>query len=112
MEGKGTGKCYLCQVQNYQVWFEEEQSWIAASDPSWTGLPAFPITAAKVATFIHNKSTCEKVCLVSALPPCHLIERSHAAQVRKQVQDSLMLLAGQVPHHTGHQCIGESQAQS
>ena len=34
MEGKGTGKCYPCQVQNYWAWFEQEQLWITASDPS------------------------------------------------------------------------------
>lgn len=88
MEGKGTGKCYLHQVWNYRVWFEEEQLRIAASNPLWMVLPTFPITAAKVATFLHNKSMHEKVCLVSALPPCHLTEQSHAAQARKQVRDS------------------------
>ena len=67
MEGKGTGKCYPRQVRNYRVWFEEEQSRIAASDPSRTALPAFPITAAKVAAFLHNESTREKVSLACAL---------------------------------------------
>ena len=63
MEGKGTAKCYPCQVQNYRVWFEQEQSQIAASDPSQVVLPVFPVTAAKVAAFLHRESTCEKVCL-------------------------------------------------
>ena len=62
MEGKGTAKCYLRQVQNYQVWFEQEQSQVTVSDPSRAPLPAFPVTAAKVATFLHHESTWEKVC--------------------------------------------------
>ena len=64
MEGKGTGKCYPRQVQNYRAWFEQEQSRIAASDPSRVALPAFPVTAAKVAAFLHHESTREKVRLV------------------------------------------------
>jgi hypothetical protein len=46
MEGKGMAKCYPCQVQNYQAWFEQEQSQIAANDPSRVVLPVFPVTAA------------------------------------------------------------------
>ena len=63
-------------MRNYQVWFKEEQSRIAAGDPSRTALLAFPITTAKVAAFLHNKSTQEKVSLAYALSPCHLTERS------------------------------------
>jgi hypothetical protein len=62
MEGKGTAKCYLCQVQNYRAWFEQEQSQIAANDPSRVVLPAFTVTAAKVTAFLHHESTREKVC--------------------------------------------------
>ena len=83
MEGKGTGKCYPHQVWNYRVWFEEEQSRITAGDPSRTALPAFPITAAKVAAFLHNESTREKVSLTCALSPCHLTERSCLMQLKR-----------------------------
>lgn len=61
MEGKGTAKCYPRQVENYRAWFEQDQSRIAASDPSRAALPAFPVTAAKVASFLHHESTREKV---------------------------------------------------
>ena len=62
MEGKGMAKCYPHQVQNYQVWFEQEQLWVAASDPLQALLPAFPVTTANVAAFLHHESTWEKVC--------------------------------------------------
>jgi len=61
MEGKGTAKCYPRQVENYRAWFEQDQSRIAASDPSRAALPAFPVTAAKVASFLHHESTREKL---------------------------------------------------
>ena len=63
MEGKGMAKCYPCQVQDYRVWFKQEQSQITASDPSRVALPMFPVTTTKVAAFLHHESTCEKVCL-------------------------------------------------
>ncbi|KAF8120444.1 hypothetical protein EV363DRAFT_1140881, partial [Boletus edulis] len=60
MEGKGTAKSYPRQVQNYRAWFEQEQLRIAASDPLRVALPAFPVTAAKVAAFLHHETTREK----------------------------------------------------
>ena len=61
MEGKGTAKCYPQQVENYWAWFEQDQSRIAVSDPSRAALPAFPVTTAKVASFLHHKFMREKV---------------------------------------------------
>ena len=112
MEGKGTGKCYPHQVQNYRAWFKQEQSWIATSNPSRVALPAFPVTAAKVAAFLHHESTCEKVCTVcSCSSSTHQPKLPRSAQVWKQVRDNRGLVAGQVSHCPGRQCIGEPLAQ-
>ena len=61
MEGKGMMRCYPRQVENYYTWFEQKQSRMAADDPSQAVLPAFPVTAAKAAVFLHHESTYEKV---------------------------------------------------
>ncbi|KAI9568515.1 hypothetical protein HD554DRAFT_732990 [Boletus coccyginus] len=82
MEGKGTARCYPRQVQNYRTWFEQEQSRIAASDPSRVALPAFPVTAAKVAAFLHHESTHKKLKRGSRSKTIEgsLLGKSHIAQ--------------------------------
>jgi hypothetical protein len=41
-----------------------------AKDPSWTVIPAFPVTAAKVAMFLDHEKTREKVsCMPSGISP-------------------------------------------
>ena len=67
MEGKGMAKSYLRQVCNYQTWFDAAQACTVEKDPMRAVIPAFPITAAKTAMFLHHESTCEKV----GDPPCH-----------------------------------------
>ena len=61
LEGKGTAKSYPRQVQNYQLWFEADQERIAAEDSTRVPIPAFPVTVAKVAMFLHHETTREKV---------------------------------------------------
>ncbi|KAG6370583.1 hypothetical protein JVT61DRAFT_11380 [Boletus reticuloceps] len=43
------------------AWFEQEQLRIAASDLSRVALPVFPVTAAKVAAFLHHETTRKKL---------------------------------------------------
>jgi hypothetical protein len=61
MEGKGTAKSYPRQVCNYQTWFDAAQACTVEKDPTRVVIPAFPITAAKTAMFLHHESTREKV---------------------------------------------------
>jgi hypothetical protein len=71
MVGKGTAKSYPRQVHNYQTWFDKEQMCVVANDPTRVIIPAFPITAVKVAMFLLHELTCEKVS-----PPHQLIPSS------------------------------------
>ena len=68
MEGKGTAKSYPRQVSNYKSWFDVVQACTIKKDPTRAVIPAFPITAAKVAMFLHHESTREKV----GDSPCHV----------------------------------------
>ena len=55
MEGKGTAKSYPHQVCNYQTWFDAAQACTVEKDPTRAVIPAFPITAAKTAMFLHHQ---------------------------------------------------------
>jgi hypothetical protein len=91
MEGKGTAKYYPCQVQNYRAWFEQEQSQIAANDPSRVMLPAFPVTAAKVTAFLHHESTREKVCPAwLAMSSARVTDLSSLAQLKRRSKSAMI----------------------
>lgn len=61
-EDKTTGAIYQRHVKRYAEWFEEDQARLAALDPRrLAALNPFPVTAAKVAAFLHHESTRPKV---------------------------------------------------
>lgn len=59
--GKQTKKTYDRHLKSYRDWWERTQAEIAAGDSARVPLPAFPITATKVAHFLQYESTRGKV---------------------------------------------------
>ena len=67
---KGTSVAYARHVRNYCTYWDLYQDERVAEDPSWTVIPAFPVTAAKVAMFLDHERTREKVsCMLSRVSP-------------------------------------------
>ncbi len=60
-DDKGTGIAYARHVQNYSEWWDGYQSSRLLEDPSWSQIPAFPITAAKAALFLDHEVSRMKV---------------------------------------------------
>jgi hypothetical protein len=58
---KATGNTYEGRVKNYEKWWTRDQLRQQESDPSWTPIPPFPITPAKVVMFLEHEMTREKV---------------------------------------------------
>ena len=52
---KGTGVAYARHVRNYGKWWDGYQASRLKEDPSWSQIPAFPITAAKAALFLDHE---------------------------------------------------------
>lgn len=77
---KGTGVTYAQHVQHYQEFWEGEELLCQESDPHHALIPAYPITAAKVAKFVMSEMKREKVsdtpvCLFAIqFNPLHLAE--------------------------------------
>jgi len=67
---KGTSVAYARHVHNYCRYWDAYQGERVAEDPSWTMVPAFLVTAAKVTMFLARKRTCEKVCFVPFCRVC------------------------------------------
>lgn len=59
---KATHNTYQRHLRSYQKWFEADQKRLVAQDPRRIAIPALPITAAKVTTFLQHETTREKVC--------------------------------------------------
>ena len=58
---KSTGNTYGRHVKNYEKWWKSFQAKQRDNIPGWTTVPAFPIMAAKVTTFLEYECTREKV---------------------------------------------------
>jgi hypothetical protein len=59
---KTTKRVYEHGLKSYCEWFEQNQVRVVAADLQRvpTGIPALPITVAKVAMFLQHEMTCEK----------------------------------------------------
>ncbi|KAJ7153926.1 hypothetical protein C8R43DRAFT_1126596 [Mycena crocata] len=57
---KGTSKSYLRQIASYQAWWDASETVQILQDPRLVAIPAFPVTAAKVAMFLQYETTHEK----------------------------------------------------
>jgi len=95
MEGKGTVKSYPRQVSNYESWFDAAQACTVEKDPTRAVIPAFPITAAKVAMFLHHESMREKV----GDSPCHV---NGAYVLNHSTGGGAGLIPSRVPRWAGH----------
>ncbi|KIJ32202.1 hypothetical protein M422DRAFT_265998 [Sphaerobolus stellatus SS14] len=49
----GTPHTYDCHIKSYEVWFLNEEAMKWNSDPTYTRLPPFPVTVAKVVSFLE-----------------------------------------------------------
>lgn len=58
---KGTNGAYARHVRNYTLYWDRHQCEMVAQDPTWTPVPAMPITAAKALIFLNQERTREKV---------------------------------------------------
>jgi hypothetical protein len=58
---KGTGNSYHRHVRNYTEFWGNFEVKMCRENPHRVSIPAFPITAAKAATFLQHESTREKV---------------------------------------------------
>ncbi|KAJ7925384.1 hypothetical protein B0H13DRAFT_1553515, partial [Mycena leptocephala] len=54
---KETADTYARQVKNYQVYWDLYQAELSREDPTWVVVPAFPVTAFKVAIFLKHEPT-------------------------------------------------------
>lgn len=61
VEGKGTEEAYARHLKSYAAFWDMFQAQNMAKDPSWTEVPAHPITAAKVAHFLQHEAQRNKV---------------------------------------------------
>lgn len=59
--GKGTESAYLRHIKNYEKFMIADQAARVQQNPLWTSVPAHPITATKVATFLQYETTRTKV---------------------------------------------------
>ncbi|KAF8240675.1 hypothetical protein L208DRAFT_1514885 [Tricholoma matsutake] len=59
-EDKGTYKGYRHHIDNYKMWFIQDQACRLVEDPEWTIINPFPITAMKVALFLEYETTHDK----------------------------------------------------
>jgi hypothetical protein len=64
---KSTGITYQRHVDSYEKWWLRYQAQRRDDDAKWTAIPAFPITASKVAEFLQYECTHEKVCFPLSL---------------------------------------------
>lgn len=64
-EDKQTARTYRLAVESYVDWWGKYQMELVTKDPTWTVIPAFPVTAAKVAMFLDYETTRPKVHLLS-----------------------------------------------
>lgn len=60
-ESTQTHRSYYRHVSNYEVFWEQLQRERRAADHAWTNIPAFPVTATKVAHFLQHELSREKV---------------------------------------------------
>lgn len=60
-ESNQTSRSYARHVKNYESFFNTDQDQRCKNDSSWTPVPAFPVTATKVAVFVEHELTREKV---------------------------------------------------
>lgn len=58
---KSTGKTYMRHINCYVRWWEAYQDSQCEEMPSWTPIPAFPITASRAAMYLEYESSREKV---------------------------------------------------
>lgn len=64
-DGKGTGASYTRHIRNYEKYWAAEERCCTQDDPTSAPIPAYPITAGKVAKFLLYETRREKVCTVS-----------------------------------------------
>ena len=69
---KQTARTYQLAVESYEKWWGSYQANLSVDDASYTPIPAFPITAAKVAMFLDYETTRPKVRGIHSIPfhPC------------------------------------------
>ena len=58
---KETANIYRRVVESYEKWWVSYQAGLRASDPSYTMIPAFPVTAAKAVMFLDYETSRPKV---------------------------------------------------
>jgi hypothetical protein len=62
-ESKGTGTSYSRHVRHYVEFWDNYQAECCRKDPRYVSIPTFLVTAAKVAMFLQQESTREKVAI-------------------------------------------------
>ena len=102
-DDKGTSVAYARHVQNYSRWWDGYQASRLEADPSWSQIPAFPITAAKAALFLDHEVSRMKVLTPSLSPPAFLLtptaQPSHPGTHPR-------LSCWPLGDPAGHQCTG------
>jgi len=58
---KQTARTYQLAIESYEKWWGSYQANLSADEVGYTPIPAFPITAAKVAMFLDYETTRPKV---------------------------------------------------
>jgi hypothetical protein len=58
---KQTARTYQLAVESYEKWWGSYQASLSANDASYTPIPAFPVTAAKVVMFLDYETMRPKV---------------------------------------------------
>jgi hypothetical protein len=62
-ESKGTGVSYSRHIRHYAEFWDSYQVECRQKNPGHISIPTFPVTAAKVAMFLQQESTREKVAI-------------------------------------------------
>ncbi|KAJ7914814.1 hypothetical protein B0H13DRAFT_1872526 [Mycena leptocephala] len=56
-EGKKTGGTYERHYKNFIAWWDDHEAQLLQRDPSYTAIPALPLTVAKITLFLHHEMT-------------------------------------------------------
>jgi hypothetical protein len=55
-QDKQTARMYRLAVESYEDWWGKYQFELQARDPTWTAVPAFPVTVAKAVMFLDYET--------------------------------------------------------
>ncbi|KAI0085603.1 hypothetical protein BDY19DRAFT_996518 [Irpex rosettiformis] len=82
-----TGRSYSRHVRNYEKFWVREQQTRAAADSTWVDVPAFPITATKVALFLDYEMKRPKLKPNQQIEPGATVGKYHIQQAISALED-------------------------